>query len=72
MLMQLESVSLEEVMGLIQVLDIYAADLAAESATDADIVLVREAADRSAQCNSLQDADQAALAFPSGSRRIRK
>jgi GntR family transcriptional repressor for pyruvate dehydrogenase complex len=63
MLMQLESVSLDEVMGLIQVLNLYAADLAVESATDEDIALVREAAERSAQCNSLNDAEQAGIAF---------
>ena len=63
MLMQLESVSLQEVIGLIQLLNLHAAGLAAQSATDADIALVYEAAQRTAQCETLEDAQRGGAAF---------
>jgi len=63
MLMQLESVGMDEVVGLIQVLNLHAARLAADSATESDIAAVRAAAERTAHCETLEDAQRGGAAF---------
>jgi len=54
---------LQEVIGLIQLLNLHAAGLAAQSATDADIALVYEAAQRTTECETLEDAQRGGAAF---------
>jgi len=63
MLMQLEGVGIEEIMGLIQALSLHAADLAIDAATADDIARVCDAAERTSQCQTLEDVQDAVPTF---------
>jgi GntR family transcriptional repressor for pyruvate dehydrogenase complex len=63
MLVQLEGVSVLDLVGLLRVLNRYAAELAIEHATEADIDRVRIAAEATAQCTSLADVSDAVAEF---------
>jgi GntR family transcriptional regulator, transcriptional repressor for pyruvate dehydrogenase complex len=63
MLVQLESVGVEDLVGLIQVLDLYALDLAVKVADDEDIEIIRDAAERTAHCETLDDVQESVAAF---------
>jgi len=53
MLVQLENVGVEDLVGLLRVLNLYAAELAIEHATEADIARVRAAAEATAHATTL-------------------
>jgi GntR family transcriptional regulator, transcriptional repressor for pyruvate dehydrogenase complex len=53
MLVQLEDVGVEDLIGLLRVLNLYAAELAIEQATEADIARVRAAAEATARAATL-------------------
>jgi GntR family transcriptional repressor for pyruvate dehydrogenase complex len=53
MLVQLENVGVEDLIGLLRVLNLYAAELAIEHATEADIARVRAAAEATAHATTL-------------------
>jgi GntR family transcriptional repressor for pyruvate dehydrogenase complex len=63
MLMQLENVGLEDLIGLQSVLNFYAADLAVTRATDDDVARVRECAEATAHCATIEDVTTAVPAF---------
>lgn len=63
MLMQLESVGVEEMVGLIHVLTLYALDRAVTAATDDDIRRLRQAADQSANCSTVEEASDSGYKF---------
>jgi DNA-binding FadR family transcriptional regulator len=63
MLMQLENVSLGEVIGLLQVLNMYAADLAVDAATGEDVNLIRLAAQRTAESRTEEEVQSSGPAF---------
>jgi DNA-binding FadR family transcriptional regulator len=63
MLMQLENVELEDVLGLQSVLNFYAADLAVARATDEDTARVRERAEATARCTTIEDVTTAVPGF---------
>jgi GntR family transcriptional regulator, transcriptional repressor for pyruvate dehydrogenase complex len=63
MLVELEEVSLLDLLGLLQVLNRYVADLAVEHATDEDIERVAASAEASAHCESSDEIAVAATAF---------
>src|SRR5882757_5993142 len=63
MLMQLENVELEDLLGLQSVLNFYAADLAVVRATDEDITRVRERAEATAHCTTIEDVTTAVPGF---------
>jgi len=63
MLMQLENVGLEDLLGLQSVLNFYAADLALTRATDEDVARVRERAEATAHCATIEDVTTAVPGF---------
>jgi GntR family transcriptional regulator, transcriptional repressor for pyruvate dehydrogenase complex len=63
MLMQLENVQLEDLLGLQSVLNFYAADLAVVRATDEDITRVRDRAEATAHCTTIEDVTTAVPGF---------
>ena len=63
MLVQLEGVGVLDLVGLLQVLNRYAAELAIEHATEADIARVRAAAEATAHCTSLAEVSAAVAEF---------
>lgn len=63
MVMQLESVGVEEIIGLVQVLILHAADIAIETATDADIKRLKEAVALVAASASAREAEKSVSAF---------
>jgi len=63
MLMQLENVGLDDLIGLQSVLNFYAADLAVTRATDEDVTRVRQCAEATAHCATIEDVTTAVPAF---------
>lgn len=63
MLVQLEGVSIEELIGLVHVLNLHAAALAIDAASDEDVENVRAAAQLTAQCQTLDDVHDRIPAF---------
>jgi GntR family transcriptional repressor for pyruvate dehydrogenase complex len=63
MVMQLESVGVEEIIGLVQVLILHAADIAVETATDADIKCLTEAVALVAASASGPEVEKSVSAF---------
>lgn len=63
MLVQLEQVSLAEMIDLMRVLSEHAAELALNRATDEDLAALRAAAESSAQCRTRGEADEAVTRF---------
>lgn len=63
MLVQLEGVSVEELVGLLRVLNLYAGELAIEHATEADIARLRAAAEATAHCTSMPEVSAAVAGF---------
>jgi len=63
MLLQLEDVELEDLLGLQSVLNFYAADLAVTRATDSDVARVRERAEATAHCTTIEDVTAAVPDF---------
>ena len=63
MLVQLEGVGVEDLIGLLRVLNLYAAELAIEHATDQDAARVRAAAEATAHCTSLDEVANSVAEF---------
>src|SRR5882724_7014984 len=63
MLLQLEDVELEDLLGLQSVLNFYAAELAVTRATDEDVAQVRERAEATAHCATIEDVTTAVPGF---------
>ena len=63
MLVQLEGVGVEDLVGLLRVLNLYAAELAIEHATEADTARVRAAAEATAHCTGLAEVASAVREF---------
>jgi DNA-binding FadR family transcriptional regulator len=63
MLMQLENVGLDDLIGLQSVLNRYAAELAVSRATDEDIARLLEQAEATANCTTLEDVTTAVPGF---------
>src|SRR5882762_276053 len=63
MLMQLENVGLDDLIGLQSVLNYYAAELAVSRATDEDIAGLKESAEATAHCATLDDVTTAIPGF---------
>jgi len=63
MLTQLESVGLDDLLGLLSALNLYAADLAVSRATDEDIARVKERAAATAHCATVEDVTIAVPGF---------
>lgn len=63
MLMQLESVGVDEITGLILVLNLHALDLAVQVAGEDDVRRVREAAERTATCKTMDDVHESVAGF---------
>jgi GntR family transcriptional repressor for pyruvate dehydrogenase complex len=63
MLVQLEGVGIEDLVGLLQVLNLYAADLAIGHATEDDIAQVRASAEATAHCTTLDETSSAISGF---------
>jgi GntR family transcriptional regulator, transcriptional repressor for pyruvate dehydrogenase complex len=63
MLMQLENVGLDDLLGLQSVLNFYAAELAVSRATDEDIARLLEQAEATAHCVTLDDVTTAVPGF---------
>ena len=62
-LVQFEGVGMEDLIGLLRVLNLYAAELAIEHATEADVARVRAAAEATAHCTSLAEVAAAVAEF---------
>jgi len=63
LLVQLEGVGIEDLVGLLRVLNVYASELAIDHATQDDIARVRAAAEATAHCTTLDEASSAIAEF---------